>query len=49
MYFVFDCTSDGESYAFSTPYRWVAHLGAIILTKTTRRFHDYANMAGGLG
>lgn len=47
MYFVFDCTAT-EGYAFSTPYHWVARFGAIILTKTTRRFHDYANMAGGL-
>ena len=47
MYFIFDCTT-AEGYAFSTPYRWVAHLGAVILTKATRRVHDYENMAGAL-
>jgi hypothetical protein len=47
MYFVFDCTV-AEGYAFSTPYRWVAVLGSRILSRLTRRVHDFENMTGAL-
>jgi len=43
MYFVFDCTKS-EGHAFSTPFAFIATIGALVLTKWNGRVYDFEKM-----